>query len=244
MSKGYTDYQKCSEAELVKCCQEGDREAENALCKRYWEVLHTFFKQEIGKNNADAKDLVQETFIEALGSLTTLLNPNSFRWWLRTIAKRILARWIAEKQKRSGQVALDAALDVPSARDLDPADTQGQTTLGELLIAPVVYQPEHGVLDDEFRNIRRRFEETLRPEDRRLFRLRHHDRMKFRKIANKLGIKEGTVKVQHHRLLKKFKTWLEKHYPEYLPLVKWRGGVISWMIVIGYFRLCWYNVTK
>ena len=224
-----TDYQKYSDAELVRCCQEGDREAENALCKRYWNVLHTFFKQKMGGNNVDAEDLVQETFMEAMGSLRTLLNPGSFRWWLHTIARRVLARWIAEKQQRSGQVALDAALDVPSARDLDPEDIPGQTTLGELLIAPMMYQPEHGVLDDEFRDIRRRFEETLRPEERRLFRLRHHDRMKFREIANELNIKEGTVKVQHHRLLKRFKMWLKKHYPEYFPLVKWGGGVISWI---------------
>ena len=219
-----TDYEEYSDAELVRCCQEGDREAGNVLCKRYWEVLHTCFKQKIGKNNTDAKDLVPETLIEALGSLNTLLNPNSFRLWLRTIAKRVLARWIAEKQKRGDQVALDAAPDIPSERDLDPEDAPGQTTLKELFAAPVTYQPEHGVLDDEFRDIRQCFEETLQPKERRLFRLRYHNRMKFREIANELSIKEGTVKVQHRRLLKKFRTWLERHYPEYLPLVKREEG--------------------
>ncbi len=212
-----TDYQGYSDAELVRCCQEGDPAAENMLCKRYWGVLHKFFKQKMGGNNVDAEDLVQETFIEALGSLRTLLNPGSFRWWLHTIARRVLARWIKAKQKRGGQVALDAASDIPSERDLDPEDTLGQTTLRELFAAPVTYQPEHGVLDDEFRDLRRRFEETLRPKERRLLRLRHHDRMKFREIANAQGIKEGTAKVRHHRLVEKFRTWLEKHYPDHSP---------------------------
>ncbi len=212
-----TDYQEYSDAELVRCCQEGDPAAENMLCKRYWGVLHKFFKQKMGGNNVDAEDLVQETFIEAMGSLKTLLNPGSFRWWLYTIARRVLARWIKAKQKRGGQVALDAAPDVLSGRDLDPEDTLGQTTLRELFAAPVTYQPEHGVLDDEFRDLRRRFEETLRPKERRLFRLRYHDRMTFREIANALNIKKGTAKVRHHRLVKKFRTWLEKHYPDHSP---------------------------
>ena len=219
-----TDYQGYSDAELVRCCQEGDREAENMLCKRYWGVLHKFFKQKMGGNNVDAEDLVQETFMEAMGSLRTLLNPGSFRWWLHTIARRVLARWIKAKQKRGGQVALDAAPDVLSGRDLDPEDTLGQTTLKELFAASVTYQPEHGVLDDEFRDLRRRFEETLRPKELKLFRLRYHDRMTFGEIANALDIKEGTAKVRNHRLLEKFKTWLEKRHPEYLPLFKWGDG--------------------
>ena len=219
-----TDYQEYSDAELVQCCQEGDQEAENALCRRYWGFLHRFFKQETGKNSPDAEDLVQETFIEALRSLKTISTPSSFRWWLRTIARRVLARWIAEKQKRGDRVALDAAPDIPSERDLDPEDAPGQTTLKELFAAPVAYQPEHGVLDDELGDIRRRFEETLRPEARRLFRLRHHDHIKFREIANELNIREGTAKVRYRRLVEKFRAWLERHYPEYLFLVKQRRG--------------------
>ncbi len=54
--------------------------------------------------------------------------------------------------------------------------------------------------------------------------LRHQSRMTFREIANALGIKEGTAKVRHYRLLEKFRTWLEKRHPEYLPLFKWGDG--------------------
>ncbi len=220
MLTDFISYQKYSDAELVQYCQECNRAAEDALCRRYCDILHQFFKQKTRKNSADAEDLVQETFIEALGSLKTLSTPSSFRWWLHTIAKRVLARWIAEKQKRGAQVSLDAVPDIPSARDLDPETAPGQTTLKELFAAPVMYQPEHVVLDDELWDIRRRFEATLRPEALRLFRLRHHDRMKFREIANAMNIKEGTAKVQYRRLVDQFRTWLEKHYPECLSLVK------------------------
>ena len=123
-----------------------------------------------------------------------------------------------------GPGSLDAAPDIPSERDLDPEDAPGQTTLKELFAAPVAYQPEHGVLDDELGDIRRRFEETLRPEARRLFRLRYHDHIKFREIANELNIREGTAKVRYRRLVEKFRAWLERHYPEYLFLVKQRRG--------------------
>ncbi|MDE0555242.1 MAG: sigma-70 family RNA polymerase sigma factor [Candidatus Poribacteria bacterium] len=220
MLTNYTDYQEYSDAKLVQCCQGGDGEAKNALCERYWGVLHKFFKQKIGKNNAEAKDLVQETLIEALGSLKTLSTPSSFRWWLHTIAKRVLGRWIAEKQKRREQVALDAVPDIPSERDLDPEDAPGQTTLRELFAASGTCQPEHGVLDDELGALRRCFEGTLQPKELRLFRSRHHKRMKFREIADELNMKEGTAKVQYYRLVRKFREWLERHYPEYLFLVK------------------------
>ncbi|RKU37056.1 hypothetical protein C6496_11920 [Candidatus Poribacteria bacterium] len=212
-----TDYQEYSDAELVQCCQEGDQEAENVLCRRYWGFLHKFFRQKTGKNSPDTEDLVQETFIEALGSLNTISTPSSFRWWLRTIARRVLARWIAEKQKRGDQVALDAAPDIPSERDLDPEDAPGQTTLKELFAAPVMYQPEYGVLDDELRDICRRFERTLQPKERKLFRLRYRDHIKFREIANELNIREGTAKVRYRRLVEKFRTWLERYYPDHLP---------------------------
>ena len=93
-------------------------------------------------------------------------------------------------------------------------DELGQTPATELLPAPVTDQPEYGVIDTEFGNIRRRFEGTLRPEELEVFQLRHNSNMTFVEIGQTLGIKTGTAKVRYHRALKAFKIWLKKGYPD------------------------------
>ena len=131
-------------------------------------------------------------------------SPTSFQAWLYTIAIRVLARWIKEKQRQGAQVALDAA----------PEDEPGQMPVAESLPAPVTFQPEHGVIDNELGDIRRRFESTLRPEELVVFHLRHNSNMTFEEIGRELGIKTGTAKVRYHRALVAFKAWLEKRYPD------------------------------
>lgn len=82
----------------------------------------------------------------------------------------------------------------------------------ELLSAPVTFQPEHGVIDNELGDIRRRFERTLRPKELAVFRLRHNSNMTFQKIGEGLGIKSGTAKVRYYRAVTAFKAWLKKHH--------------------------------
>ena len=199
-----TDYKKYSDVQVLQRYQKGDEVAGNVLFQRYRVRLHKFFKRRISGNREDAEDLVQETFLEALQSLEGIQSPERFGAWLYTIAKRVLVKWIKEKQKERGQVVLNA----------DPEDESGQMALTELLSAPVTFQPEHGVLDNELAEIRRRFECTLRPKELVVFQLRHNSDMTFEEIGRKLRIKTGTGKVRYHRALVAFKTWLEKRYPD------------------------------
>ena len=199
-----TDYEKYSDAQLLQCYQKGNEGAGNILFQRYRVSLHKFFERRIGGNRQDVEDLVQETFLEALKSLKKEQSLTSFRGWLYKIATRVLARWIDEKQKQGVQVILDAV----------PADESGQMVLTELLSAPETFQPEHGVLDNELADIRRRFERTLRPKELAVFQLRHNSNMTFEEIGEELRIKPGTAKVRYHRAVTAFKTWLKKHYPD------------------------------
>ena len=207
-----TDYEKYSDVQLLQSYQKGDEVAGNVLFQRYKFLLHRFFKRRISGNREDVEDLVQETFFEALQSLKKIQFPESFRTWLFTIATRVLTRWIDEKQQQSVQVALDVA----------PEDESGQMALTELLPAPVMFQPEHGVIDNELGDIRRRFERTLRPKELSVFQLRHNSGMTFEEIGRELRIKPGTAKVRYHRALVAFKTWLEKRYPDIYYFL--RGG--------------------
>ena len=199
-----TDYEKYSDVQLLQRYQKGDEQAGSVLFQQYKAPLHRFFKGKISGNNQDAEDLVQETFLEALKSLKKGQSPTSFQAWLYKIATRVLARWIQEKQTEGVQVALDAA----------PEDESEQMLLAESFPAPVTFQPEHGVIDNELGDIRRRFERTLRPKELAVFQLRHNSGMTFEEIGRELGIKAGTAKVRYHRALVAFKAWLEKRYPD------------------------------
>lgn len=199
-----TDYKKYSDWQLLQRYQKGDEQAGNVLFQRYTVHLHKFFKSKISGNNQDAEDLVQETFLEALQSLEGIQFPERFGAWLSTIAKRVLVKWIKEKQKQGVLVVLDAA----------PEDESEQMPLAESLPAPVTFQPEHGVLDNELGEIRRRFERTLRPKELAVFRLRQNSGMTFKEIGEELGIKPNTAKAQCHRVATKFKAWVKKRYPD------------------------------
>lgn len=199
-----TDYKKYSDVQLLKSYQKGDEQAGNILFQRYGVRLYRFFKKRIRGNNEDIEDLVQETFCEALKSLKMIQSPKSFPAWLYKIAKRVLGRWIKEKQKQGVQVALDTT----------PEDELGQISPTELFPAPAMDQPDHEVLDAELGDIRLRFESTLRPEELTVFRLRQNSSMKFKEIGQALGIESNAAKVQYHRVVTKFKAWLEKRYPD------------------------------
>lgn len=199
-----TDYEKYSEVQLLQRYQKGDEQAGSVLFQRYRPPLHRFFKGKISGNNQDAEDLVQETFLEALKSLKKEQSLTSFQAWLYKIATRVLARWIKEKQKQGMHVVLDA----------DPEDESEQMPLTESFPAPVTFQPEHGVLDNELGEIRRRFERTLGSKELEVFQLRHNTGLTFKKIGRKLRIKPGTAKVQYYRALVEFKKWLKKRYPD------------------------------
>ena len=199
-----TNYEEYSDVQLWQFYQKGDEQAGNALCQRYWIALYQFFNKSISGNREDVEDLVQETFLEALKSLQKGQFPRSFQAWLYKIAARVLTRWIKEKQKQGAQAALDAA----------PEDELGRTPFTESFPAPTMDQPEYGVIDNEFGDIRRRFECTLGRGELGVFQLRHNSNMTFAEIGQALGIKTVTAKVRYHRALKAFKAWLKKRYPD------------------------------
>lgn len=197
------DYEEQSDAHLVQRYQNGDEEAGNTLCQRYLSVLQRFFKRKI-RNTEDAEDLVQETFLAALDSLKKGQSPRVFRSWLYGIATHVIARWIQEKQKPDAQIVLDITAE----------DESRHISLVELLLAPVTDQPEHGVIDNELGNIRRRFEKTLRPQELAVFQLRLNSSPTFKAIGKELGIKPNTAKVRYHRAVKEFRVWLKRRYPD------------------------------
>lgn len=77
--------EKRKDAELVEAIKNGDELAYEELYKRYAKLIY-FIAQKSCKNDADSKDVVQDTFIEMKRSIQSLKNPEVFRYWITKIA--------------------------------------------------------------------------------------------------------------------------------------------------------------
>ncbi len=77
-----------SVAQLVCAAQRGDRQAFGELVTRYERAVYAAAYRRLG-NHAEAQELCQEVFIQALRKIGQLRDPVCFGGWLRSIANRM-----------------------------------------------------------------------------------------------------------------------------------------------------------
>ncbi len=74
------------DAALVALARQGDREAFGTLVRRYLRAAHAVASATV-RDSADADDVVQEAFLEALVHLERCREPARFAAWLLTIVR-------------------------------------------------------------------------------------------------------------------------------------------------------------
>jgi RNA polymerase sigma-70 factor (ECF subfamily) len=89
---------KIDEKELVRKAQAGDFEAFTALIDEYRPKIYRL-AQKLAKNNQDAEDVLQETFLKAIDKIGQFRAESSFGTWLYTIAVNIVRAKYAKEQK-------------------------------------------------------------------------------------------------------------------------------------------------
>ncbi|HEX4000250.1 MAG TPA: sigma-70 family RNA polymerase sigma factor [Pirellulales bacterium] len=72
----------------VRRAQAGDREALGELMERYERAVYAIALRRLN-NHAEAQELCQEVFVQALEKLAQLREPAAFGGWLRSIANRM-----------------------------------------------------------------------------------------------------------------------------------------------------------
>lgn len=75
-------------ADLVVAAQAGDRDAFGQLVERYQDAIYHTALRKTG-NAAEAQELVQDVFVQALRKIEQLRQPEAFGGWLRSIASRL-----------------------------------------------------------------------------------------------------------------------------------------------------------
>jgi len=81
-------FDKQSLMSLVLAAQDGDRCAFEALVERYQRAVYLTVLGRLG-NEAEAQELSQEVFIQAMRKIGQLRDPLAFGGWLRAIANRM-----------------------------------------------------------------------------------------------------------------------------------------------------------
>jgi RNA polymerase sigma-70 factor (ECF subfamily) len=163
---------------LLRRAREGDVGAFERLVYRFDRQVLSIAARYFHRSE-DAKDAYQEVFIRAYRGLGTFREESEFATWLFRIATNVCLTFRTHRSKQQ-LVWLDdeAALQVHSfASDAHAASSPEQhTTRTE--IATRVQQ----ALD------------TLSPQQRLVFTLKHNDGYKLREIAAMMNCSEGTVK--------------------------------------------------
>jgi len=102
---------------LVEAAQRGDREAFGLLVERYERTVYAVALRRLG-NHAEAQELVQEVFIQALRKIDQLRQPEAFAGWLRSITVRLS---INRAVRQRGPLAIDSeALDAQCVESVTP----------------------------------------------------------------------------------------------------------------------------
>lgn len=104
-----------SEKQLIKSCQEGIKQSQYLLVKRYSAMLMTVCRR-YARDDAMAKDVLQESFIRIFKYIGDYKPTGSFEAWMRRIAVRSALQWIEKgyfKREASTEELPDERLSEP-----------------------------------------------------------------------------------------------------------------------------------
>jgi RNA polymerase sigma-70 factor (ECF subfamily) len=101
---------------LVKRCKKGDRQAQNELYKLFANAMFNTTRRIMG-DDEDAKDVLQESFIEAFAKIHMLKNEVTFPAWIKRIVVNKSIN--ALRKKRISVTSLEEGQEVPFEEDED-----------------------------------------------------------------------------------------------------------------------------
>jgi len=162
-----------SDAEVVARVLGGDREAFGLVIRRYEPGLMRYAARMLGSWDA-AADAVAEGLVRAFRHLASCRDPTRLRTWLYRIVSNRCKSHLARRP--TGDVSID---DVPPMAD--PADTEADLERSEQLA-----QVERAL-------------ETLSPEKREAFVLKHVEGLSYDEMAAVTGERIPTLKMRVHR---------------------------------------------
>ncbi len=174
---------------LVDAARNGDRTAFDELVRRtYGDVFKLAVK--LTGNEADANDVVQDTYVRAYRGLRRFRGDAHFSTWLYRIASNCASTFTARRSRQRCDSLSAAAEVVETDPDHDPSLRAEASTLRQTLDRAL---------------------EQLPQRLRAVMVLRHLEDLSHREIAERLGISESATKVRLHRARATLRRLLPAH---------------------------------
>ena len=175
-----------TDRELLQLIQGEDPRAFERFVERYGDRIFGFGMRVCGERE-DARDVVQDTLLQAFRSLKKLKEPEALKSWLYRVASNACLM-----RRRKGKFEPKREL---SLEELMPAGAEA----AQVEIPDVSAMPDEEAARSEARRAVRRAIETLSPNYRIVLVLRDMEQLSTREVAHALGIAETAVKMRLHR---------------------------------------------
>lgn len=190
-----------ADAELLVRLRAGDEAAFGELVDRYDGQLRRFARTFV-RTDAQAADVVGETWLAVIDGLDRFEGRSSLKTWLfRIVANR--ARTRAVREARSVPFA---SFETDEGPTVDPS---AFTQVGGWVSQPA--SPEEAALSQELRGRIAQVVETLPEQQRRVILLRDVAGLEGPDVAEALGISEGNQRVLLHRARSKVRSELAEY---------------------------------
>lgn len=181
-----------NDLEIIARVRTGDTESFRLLVERYSRsVFRLAFR--MTRNEADAEDVVQETFLRAYRQLHSYETRSNFSTWLYRIAANYTLDLLRSKRRTVEQQPLQLE---------DGTDTFEMTRTGDPGQDRLLISAE----------IRKRFTlafDQLSAQERAAFEMRHFDGMSIEDIGSALNLRVSATKNSIFRAVKKLRGALE-----------------------------------
>jgi RNA polymerase sigma-70 factor (ECF subfamily) len=176
---------------LIEQFKAGSRNAFRKIMDKYNAMVFRYVKS-IVRNREVAEDMTQDVFIKAFKALPSWQPRASLQTWLYTIAKNQCIDYFRSQSQRMQSQCISYPFDHDKQVDMPVATN-------------VYSNPERVAQEREIEKHILNALSQLSDRQRDVFILYNYDGLQIRKIAEVLGIAEGTVKVHHHNAIHKLR---------------------------------------
>jgi RNA polymerase sigma-70 factor (ECF subfamily) len=165
---------------LVERVRHGERRAFDQLVRHYQRPLYYLALRYL-KNEADAADIAQKTFVRVFKSIGRFRGDSSFRTWIYRIAINLSLNHIRDNKREKASEIDEAALTTNAVGVDGIVGRQRSARLREAI-------------------------EELPPKQRMVLELRIYDELPFREVGELADCSENAAKVNFHHAMRRLRS--------------------------------------
>ncbi len=198
------------ERQLIKQACGGCAKSAHSIVEAYQDRLHAFVWRLV-RNNHEAEEICQDTFLRAFASLDSFDPSYRFSTWLFTIGYRLCLNSLRRRKDYSGEVDFSG---LSSSGRADPAESVSDAVANS----------------EEARRLKEVIWDSvdqLTPQQRATVLLFYRESLSCQEIGQILGMPAATVKSHLHRARNRLKELLSGHLVEDWSVVRFSTSAQS-----------------